>query len=81
MLGGLIAFFALIILGQFNPDNAVASLPAALIFLIIGQIIFKGSELEAPEPESASAVRRDTRDFFFSLFRKKLARWGGKIKM
>ena len=44
MLGGLLAFFALIVLGQFNPDNAVASLPAALIFLIIGQIIFRGSE-------------------------------------
>jgi len=58
MLGGLTAFFALIIFGQFNPDNAVASLPAALIFLIIGQIIFKGYELEAPEPESASAARR-----------------------
>lgn len=51
MTGGLLAFFALIALGQFNPDNAVASLPAAFIFLIIGQIIFKGSELEAPVPE------------------------------
>ena len=57
MLGGVLAFAVLIVTGQFNPDNAVASLPAALIFLIIGQMIFKGSELEAPEPESASAVR------------------------
>ena len=58
MLGGVLTFFALIVLGQFNPNNAVATLPGALIFLIIGQIIFKGSELEAPEPESASAARR-----------------------
>lgn len=42
MVGGVLAFLALIILGQFNPDNAVLTLPVALIFLIAGQIIFKG---------------------------------------
>lgn len=41
MIGGVLTFLALIIFGQFNPDNAVATLPGSLVFLILGQIIFK----------------------------------------
>jgi len=41
MIGGVAAFIALIFTGTFNPDNAIVSLPAAILFLIIGQIIFK----------------------------------------
>lgn len=52
MLGGVLTFSALIVLGQFNPDNAVATLPGALVFLIVGQIVFRGSELEAPKSET-----------------------------
>lgn len=46
MSGGVLAFVALIVLGQFNPDNAIATLPVALVFLLIGQAIFKDRELD-----------------------------------
>lgn len=46
MVGGVFAFLALIIFGQFTPENSVVTLPAALVFLVTGQMIFKGSELE-----------------------------------
>lgn len=45
MIGGVLAFSALIILGQFTPENSVATLPAALVFLVIGQLIFRDSEI------------------------------------
>lgn len=41
MLAGVISFMILVITGNFNPDNSIITLPVAIIFLIIGQIIFK----------------------------------------
>src|SRR3989344_1199592 len=57
MLGGVITFFTLIAIGQFNSDNAVATLPGALFFLIVGQIIFKDSESETPKLENGSIAK------------------------
>lgn len=44
MVGGVLAFLALIISGNFTPENSIATLPGALLFLIIGQLIFKIKE-------------------------------------
>lgn len=41
MLAGLLSLILLIVTGSFNPDNSIITLPAAVVFLIIGQIIFK----------------------------------------
>lgn len=41
MIGGIAGFLALIAFNQFTPENSVISLPAALIFLVIGQLVFK----------------------------------------
>ena len=41
MLAGVISLIILIITGNFNPDNSIITLPTAIVFLIIGQIIFK----------------------------------------
>jgi Na+/proline symporter len=41
MLSGVISLILLVITGNFNADNAIITLPVAIIFLIIGQIVFK----------------------------------------
>lgn len=41
MIGGLISLGVLIISGNFSPDNIAVIFPAAVVFLIIGQIVFK----------------------------------------
>ncbi|MCF7910201.1 sodium:solute symporter family protein [Candidatus Pacearchaeota archaeon] len=41
ILGGFLAFLSLIFIGNLNADTAVITLPAAILFLIIGQIVFK----------------------------------------
>jgi len=41
MLGGLLAFFALVISANLNADTIVATLPATILFLVAGQLIFR----------------------------------------
>lgn len=41
LLGGVGTFMALIIFGYFTPENSVATLPGAVILLILGQIVFR----------------------------------------
>lgn len=41
MLAGLISLILLVVTGSFNPDNSIITLPVAIVFLIIGQIVFK----------------------------------------
>jgi Na+/proline symporter len=41
MVGGLFAVMTLFATGTFSPDNVVVVFPAAVIFLILGQIFFK----------------------------------------
>jgi len=41
MSAGLISLILLVITGNFNPDNSIITLPVAIVFLIIGQIVFK----------------------------------------
>lgn len=41
MIGGILGLLYLVISGNFNPDNSIITLPAAVVFLIIGQIVFK----------------------------------------
>jgi len=41
MLAGLISLILLVVTGNFNPDSSIITLPVAIVFLIIGQIIFK----------------------------------------
>lgn len=41
MLAGLISLILLVVTGNFNPDNSIITLPVAIVFLIIGQIVFK----------------------------------------
>ncbi len=41
MIGGVAALIILILIGKFNPNTSVITLPAAILFLIIGQIILK----------------------------------------
>nr|MCK4930278.1 hypothetical protein [Nanoarchaeota archaeon] len=41
MIGGVLGFLFLIVTGNFNPENSIITLPAAILFLIIGQIVFK----------------------------------------
>jgi SSS family solute:Na+ symporter len=41
MIGGLLALIALIVTGTFSPDNVAIVFPAAVVFLIIGQVSFK----------------------------------------
>ena len=41
MLAGVVSLIVLVVIGKFNPENAVITLPSAIVFLIIGQIIFK----------------------------------------
>ncbi len=45
MLAGLISLILLVVTGNFNPDNSIITLPVAIVFLIIGQIMFKKKEL------------------------------------
>lgn len=40
MLAGLISLVLLVVTGNFNPDNSIITLPVAIVFLIIGQIVF-----------------------------------------
>lgn len=41
MSAGLVAFVALMLSGKLTPDTAIITLPAAIVFLIIGQLIFR----------------------------------------
>ena len=41
MIGGLLAVIILFATGTFSPDNVVVVFPAAVIFLILGQIFFE----------------------------------------
>ena len=41
LLGGIAAFLVLIILNQLTPENSVITLPAALVFLLLGQVVFR----------------------------------------
>ncbi len=41
MLAGVISFLVLFIMGQLTPDTSAITLPTSIIFLIIGQIIFR----------------------------------------
>lgn len=41
ILGGFLAFVSLIFVGSLNSDTAIITLPAAIVFLIIGQIVFR----------------------------------------
>lgn len=41
MLAGLVVFIALMISGELTPDTAIVTLPVAVVFLVIGQLIFK----------------------------------------
>ena len=41
MLGGALAFIALIVTNNFSPDTSIITLPAAIVFLVIGQIVFR----------------------------------------
>lgn len=41
LIAGVLAFLVLFAIGQLTAENAVVTFPAALIFLIIGQIFFK----------------------------------------
>jgi len=41
MLAGLISLIILVVTGNFNPDNSIITLPVAIVFLIIGQIVFR----------------------------------------
>lgn len=41
MLAGLVAFAVLMVSGELTPDTAIITLPTAIVFLIIGQIIFR----------------------------------------
>ncbi|PIR03786.1 MAG: hypothetical protein COV59_03885 [Candidatus Magasanikbacteria bacterium CG11_big_fil_rev_8_21_14_0_20_39_34] len=41
MLAGLLSLVLLTVTGNFNADNSILPLPTAIIFLIIGQIIFR----------------------------------------
>jgi len=41
MIGGVLALLILIFTGTFTLETSIATLPSAIVFLIIGQIIFK----------------------------------------
>lgn len=41
VLGGVISLVVLAIMGQFNPENSVITLPVAAILLIAGQFLFR----------------------------------------
>lgn len=41
LIGGIAAFLVLIVMNQLTPENSVITLPAALVFLLIGQVIFR----------------------------------------
>ncbi len=44
MISGVVALLVLVVTENFNPDNAIITLPVAAVFLIIGQIFFKHKE-------------------------------------
>lgn len=41
LIGGVLGFLVLIVLGEFTPDTAAIALPAAIIFLLAGQVLCK----------------------------------------
>ncbi len=41
MIGGVGTLIVLFVIGKFSPDTAVLTFPAALVLLILGQLIFK----------------------------------------
>jgi len=49
MLAALISFGYLLVTGTLTPDNAAITLPAAVVFLIIGQILFKHKQVPSAE--------------------------------
>ncbi len=41
MIAGIISLFILVITGNFSPDNSIITLPTSILFLFIGQVLFK----------------------------------------
>jgi SSS family solute:Na+ symporter len=41
LIGGIASFAVLLLFGELNPDTSAITLPAAALFLLIGQFIFK----------------------------------------
>ena len=46
LLGGVLGFAVIVVTGNFTPENSIITLPAAIVFLIIGQIVFKRKTAE-----------------------------------
>ena len=45
MLAALISFAYLLVTGSLTPDNAAITLPTAIVFLVIGQLVFKSKQI------------------------------------
>lgn len=56
MLAGLVSLVLLTVTGNFNADNSIITLPVAIIFLILGQLIFRQKTIQKQEDQQYQPV-------------------------